>query len=57
MPVQFMLVVFAAALLVLYVVAMSASIRVEKRNDIRNGEVHTETYAWESAALWMCPLH
>ena len=57
MPVQFMLVVFAAALLVLYVVAMSASIRVEKRNDIRNVEVQTETYAWESAALWMCPLH
>ena len=57
MPVQFMLVVFAAALLVLYVVAMSASIRVEKRNDIRNVEVQTETYAWESAALWICPLH
>lgn len=57
MPVQFMLVVFAAALLVVYVLAMSASVRIEKRTDIRNVEGQTETYAWESAALWMCPLH
>ena len=52
-----MLVVFAAALLVVYVLAMSASVRIEKRTDIRNVEGQTETYAWESAALWMCPLH
>ncbi|HBF00221.1 MAG TPA: hypothetical protein DDW46_04100 [Dehalococcoidia bacterium] len=57
MPLQFGLVVFFAGLLVIYVLAMSASARIEKRKDVRYEAGQTEIYTWESAALWMCPLH
>ena len=57
MPLQFVIVVFVALLLVIYVVAMSASTRIENRKELRIESSGTEIYAWESAALWMCPLH
>ena len=57
MPLQFAIVAFVALLLVIYVVAMSASTRIENRKELRIESSQTEIYAWESAALWMCPLH
>jgi hypothetical protein len=57
MPLQFMFVIFVAGLLVIYVFAMSASTRIEKRKDVGFEAGQTEIYAWESTALWMCPLH
>ena len=56
-PLQFVIVAFVALLLVIYVVAMSASTRIENRKELRIESSGTEIYAWESAALWMCPLH
>ena len=57
MPLQVVSVVIVAGLFVIYVLAMSASARIEKRKDIRYEAGQTEMYAWESAALWVCPLH
>jgi len=57
MPLQFVIVALVALLLVIYVVAMSASTRIENRKEFRIESSQTEIYAWESAALWMCPLH
>ena len=57
MPLQFVIVAFVALLLVIYVVAMSASTRIENRKELRIESSGTEIYAWESAALWVCPLH
>ncbi len=57
MPLQFIFVIFVAGLLVIYVFAMSASTRIEKRKDVGFEAGQTEIYAWESTALWMCPLH
>jgi len=57
MPLQFAIVALVALLLVIYVVAMSASTRIENRKELRIESSGTEIYAWESAALWMCPLH
>ncbi|MBA40227.1 MAG: hypothetical protein CL894_06815 [Dehalococcoidia bacterium] len=57
MPLQFVFVVFVVGLLVIYVLAMSASTQIEKRKDVRYEAGQTEIHAWESAALWMCPLH
>ena len=57
MPLQFAIVAFVALLLVIYVVAMSASTRIENRKELRIESSQTEIYAWESAALWMCPPH
>jgi|TARA_B100001105_G_C21986273_1_gene271226 hypothetical protein len=57
MPLQFVIVAITAILFVVYVVAMSASTRIENRNDALIESTQTEIYAWESVALWMCPLH
>jgi hypothetical protein len=57
LPLQFIFVIFVAGLLVIYVLAMSASTRIEKRKDVRPEAGQTEIYTWESTALWMCPLH
>ncbi len=57
MPLQFVIVAITAILFVVYVVAMSASTRIENRNDALIESTQTEIYAWESMALWMCPLH
>jgi NADH:ubiquinone oxidoreductase subunit 3 (subunit A) len=57
MPLQFISVVLVAGLLVIYVLAISASTRIEKRKDARYEIGQTEIYTWESAAIWMCPLH
>ena len=55
LPIQFTIVFVLSLLLFVYLLAASASERVENRNmsDINN----TETYAWEDASLWICPLH
>ena len=57
MPLQFVIVAITAILFVVYVVAMSASTRIENRNDALIESTQTEIYAWESMALWMCLLH
>ena len=57
MPLQFAIVAFTSVLLVVYVTAMSASSRIENREEVSTESAQTEIYAWESAALWMCPLH
>ena len=54
-PVQFTVVFVISIVLFVYLLAASASDRVESRN-IGNS-TNTETYAWEEASLWICPLH
>ena len=57
MPLQFVIVALTAVLIVVYLAAMSATSRIESREETRFEYGQKEVYAWESAALWMCPLH
>ena len=54
-PIQFTVVFVISLVLFVYLLAASANGRVESRN-IENSS-NTETYAWEEASLWICPLH
>ena len=54
-PIQFTLVVVISILLFVYLLAASASDRIEGRDTGISNNV--ETYAWEEASLWICPLH
>tara|TARA_Y100000996_G_scaffold414829_1_gene406968 strand:- start:5257 stop:5442 length:186 start_codon:yes stop_codon:yes gene_type:complete len=54
-PIQFTIVFVISLVLFVYLLAASASGRVESRNIENTG--NAETYAWEEASLWMCPLH
>lgn len=54
-PIQFTIVFVLSVILFVYLLAASASGRVEDRNLGSTGA--SETYAWEEASLWICPLH
>jgi len=55
-PFQFVLVCLLSAVLTVYLAAAAASSRVETRTS-ELGSLAGESYKWEEAAIWACPLH
>jgi hypothetical protein len=55
-PIQFLLVFAFSAVIVLYLTAATATSRIEARGqESMKGSV--DSYKWEQAAIWACPLH
>ena len=55
-PIQFLLIFVLSAIIVLYLAAATATSRIEARGrDIEVSSV--DSYKWEEAAIWACPLH
>ncbi|SVA57655.1 uncharacterized protein METZ01_LOCUS110509 [marine metagenome] len=55
-PFQFVLVCLVSTVLTIYLAAAAASSRVEARTS-ESGSLAGDSYKWEQAAIWACPLH
>ena len=55
-PVQFLLVFALSAVIVLYLSAATATSRIEARGQ-ESAAGSVDSYKWEQAAIWACPLH
>ena len=55
-PVQFLLVFVMSAIVVVYLASAVATARIEARTE-GNVPVSVDSYKWEQAAIWACPLH